>query len=128
MRPAFIILPLVALTACATPREECIRDVTRDARIISSLIREVEGNIARGYALEESQEVRTRTRFCSDRHSDGSTFRYPCNEVDTFTVTQPVAIDLRAEEAKLASLRERLAVVQPAADQGVAQCIATHPE
>ncbi len=128
MRPVLITLPILALTACATPREQCISEATRDARILASLITEVEGNIARGYALREEQEIRTRPRFCRDERSDGSRYSYFCNEVDTVTVTRPEAIDLNAEQAKLDSLRERLATAQPAADQAVAQCVATHPE
>ncbi len=34
MRRALFMLPASALTACATPREACINDATRDVRII----------------------------------------------------------------------------------------------
>jgi hypothetical protein len=44
------------------------------------------------------------------------------------TRTVPVAIDLNVEQAKLTSLRERYAQTQAVANQGVAQCIAVHPE
>jgi hypothetical protein len=128
MRPALIILPLVALAACATPREQCIADATRDTRILSSLINETQANLSRGYALEERQDVRTRTRFCRGENSDGTTFKYPCNETETFTTTQPVAIDLSAEQAKLRSLEERFASTQVISNQVVLQCIAIHPE
>ncbi|MFQ1699014.1 hypothetical protein ACJ5NV_00330 [Loktanella agnita] len=128
MRAALVFLPILALTACATPREQCISGATRDVRILRMLITEVEGNIARGYALAEEQEIRTRPRMCRDEEADGSVDRYICNAVDTVTVTRPQAIDLQAEQAKLDSLRERLATAEPAANQTVAQCIATHPE
>ena len=128
MRRALIILPLVALAACATPREQCIADVTRDARVLSSLIAETEGNLSRGYALEERQEIRTLRRTCRGRNADGSTFTVRCDEKDTVTTTGPVAIDLNAERAKLASLKERFAQSNAASDQAVAQCIAAHPE
>lgn len=128
MRPALIILPVLALAACSTPRERCIGDATRDTRILSNLINGTEANIARGYALEEEQQVRTRTRFCRGENDDGSTFRFPCNETETFTTTRPVAIDLNAEQAKLNSLRSRFAQAQASSDQAVAQCIAIHPE
>jgi hypothetical protein len=128
MRPAFIILPLLALAACATPREQCIGDATRDTRILSSLINETRANLSRGYALDERQDVRTLTRSCRGEHEDGSTFRYPCNETETFTTTVPVAIDLNAEQAKLRSLEERFVQTQAGSNQAVAQCIAVHPE
>lgn len=128
MRPALIIMPLLALTACATPREECIGDATRDTRVLSSLINETRANLARGYALEERQDVRTLTRNCRGKNDDGSTFFFPCNETETFTTTQPVAIDLEAEQAKLRSLERRFATTQASSNQAVAQCIAIHPE
>ena len=128
MRPALIILPFVVLAACATPREQCIDDVTRDTRILNSLINETRGNIARGYALEERQEVRTFRTSCVGRDDDGNEFTFGCDKTDTFTSTTPVAIDLNAERAKLASLEERFAQTQAASNQAVAQCIAVHPE
>ncbi len=128
MRPAFVILTVLALAACATPREECIADATRDTKVLSSLINETQANLSRGYAIEERQEVRTRTRSCRGKNDDGSTFVFPCNETDTFTTTVPVAIDLNAEAAKLASLQERLVAAQASSDQAVLQCIAVHPE
>lgn len=128
MRPALIILPLMALTACATPREQCISDVTRDTRVLSSLISQTQGNLSRGYALEERQDVRTRYRRCRGENDDGTIFTFPCNKTETYTTSIPVAIDLNAERAKLQSLEEQFTVTQASANQAVAQCIAIHPE
>ncbi len=128
MRLALFMLPLAVLTACATPREQCISQVTRDTRILSSLINETRANLARGYALEERQEVRTVRETCRGRNEDGTTFTFRCDETDTFTITVPVAIDLNAERAKLASLEERFAQTQAASNQAVLQCIAQNPE
>lgn len=128
MRPALIILPLVALAACATPREQCINDVTRDTRVQSSLINETRANLARGYALDERQEVRTIRSTCRGRDEAGDIFEFRCDKTDTFTTTVPVAIDLNVERAKLTSLEERFAQTQSSSNQAVAQCIAVHPE
>ena len=128
MRTALLILPLAALAACATPREQCISDANRETRVLRALIAETEGNLARGYALETQQEVRTVRTTCQGRNEDGSTFVFPCDEVQTFDRNVPVAIDLNAEQAKLNSLRQRLTTEQAAANSTVAQCIATYPE
>lgn len=128
MRFALFMLPLAVLTACATPREQCINQVSRDTRILASLIEQTRGNLARGYALEEQQEVRTIRRMCSGRNEDGTSFRYRCDKTDTFTRTVPVAIDLNVERAKLASQEERFAQSQAAANQAILQCIARNPE
>lgn len=128
MRPALIVLPLALLAACATPREQCISDVTRDTRVQSNLINEVRGNLARGYALEERQDVRSVSSTCRGRNEAGEVFTFRCEETKTFTSVVPVAIDLNAERAKLASLEERFAQTQANSNQAVAQCIAVHPE
>ncbi|WP_296423150.1 hypothetical protein [Yoonia sp.] len=128
MRRAIFILPLLVLVACATPREACINDAIRDVRILDALIVQTRGNLARGYALEERQDVRTLRRTCRGRNEDGSTFIYRCDEVETFTTTVPVAIDLNAEREKLVSLEERQRQNRINADTAVGQCIAIHPE
>ena len=128
MRPALVILPLVVLAACATPREQCISDATRDTRVLGSLITETEGNLARGYALETRQDVRTVRGTCTGRNDDGSTFLFSCEETETFNTTVPVAIDLNAERAKLQSLEQRFAQAQTLSTQAVAQCRVLHPE
>jgi len=128
MRRALFILPFAVLAACATPREQCISNVTRDARVLSSLIAQTEGNLERGYALEERQEIRTVRRSCRGRNNDGTVFSYRCDTANTVTTTVPVAIDLNVERAKLESLEQRFAQTQTASNQAVAQCIATNPE
>ena len=128
MRPALVLLPVIALAACATPREQCIADATRDTRVLSSLINETRANLSRGYALEERQDVRTVTRSCRAENKDGTAFLFPCNQTETFTTSVPVAIDLNAEQSKLASLEERFVLTQASSNQAVAQCIQIHPE
>ena len=128
MRAPVLLVPLLALVACATPREQCISQGTRDLRVINSLISETQGNLSRGYALAEQQEVRVLRRSCEGTNADGSTFRFPCEETETFTRNVPVAIDLNAERAKLRSLQERQVLEQRRARAATQQCIAIHPE
>jgi len=128
MRPALVMFPLVLLAACATPREQCINNATSNTSVLSGLINETQGNLTRGYALEQRQDVRTMRGTCRGRNEDGSTFTFRCDETNTFTSTVPVAIDLNAERAKLQSLQERFTLAQAASNQAVAQCIAVHPE
>ncbi|WP_040482863.1 hypothetical protein [Yoonia vestfoldensis] len=128
MRPTLMILPFLVLAACATPREHCISQATRDLRVLNSLIAETQGNLARGYAIEEQQEIRTIRQTCRGENSDGTTFRYSCDETETFTTNRPVAIDLNVEGAKLSSLIERRNQQQTTSDQVVLQCIVAHPE
>lgn len=127
MRRALILLPLL-LAACATPREQCINDVTRELRVLNGLVTETQQNISRGYALEEVQEVRVIRTTCTGNNDDGSTFTFPCEETQTFNRDVPVAIDLNAERAKLNSLLERQTQLERATDAAIQQCVATYPE
>ena len=128
MRPVFVVLPLALLAACATPREQCISDVSRDFRVLNSLVAQTQANLARGYAVVEEQEVRTVRRSCRGRNSDGDTFRFRCDRTQTFTTTRPVAIDLAAEQSKLDGLLARQSQAKALSDQRIAQCINVHPE
>lgn len=126
MRATLLIIPLV-LSACATPRDACLADVTREARVVNALITQTRGNLERGFAIAEEQDIRTRRRFCTGRNEDGSTFQFRCEETDTVTVQVPVAIDLNAERAKLESLLQRQQQNQSNVQAGVAQCEARFP-
>lgn len=113
MRPLAIAVPaLVFLVACVTPRQACESQATGELRTIDALIAETQGNLARGYGLEQSQEVRSRRELCDGRREDGTTFRYFCDRTDVVDVERPVALDLRAEQAKLDSLLDRRALLQ----------------
>lgn len=128
MRPALFMIPLLALTACATPREACINDAIREVRILDSLIAETRANLERGYALEERQDVRTIHDTCTGHTTEGVEFFYRCDRVDTFTTVVPVAIDLNTEQEKLQSLLDRQRLNRTRSDQAIAQCIAIYPE
>jgi len=129
MRHIAIALPaILALTACATPRESCIAAANRDGRVVNALIAETRGNIARGFAVAERQEIRVKTTTCEAEGDDGVVLTFECEETDTVTVREPVAIDLNAERAKLASLEERQRQNAINAQAAIQQCIAANPE
>ncbi|MEJ6396967.1 hypothetical protein [Yoonia sp. 208BN28-4] len=127
MRSALILLPLI-LTACATPREACLNRVNSELRVLDRLITETRGNLSRGYAIEERQEVRVRNRTCESVNSRGIVTEFDCSETDTITRREPVAIDLNAERAKLESLEQRQAQNRVNAQNARAQCVAANPE
>ncbi len=128
----------VVLIGCATPQERCIQRETRDMRVIDRLIAESEGNLKRGYALEEVTIYRHEWVLCDGRHrpeppKEGQPAPSPrppklCFEAVPDTVTRPKAIDLRAEADKLASMRAKRAALARAAQPAIAQCKAQYPE
>lgn len=124
-----LLLPL-ALAACEppTPREACLNAARGDTRTLDRLIAETQGNIARGYALEERQEIRTRPSTCTGTNPDGTTFTFRCDETYTFTRRVPVAIDLNAARGTLASLTERRAAEMQRSEAAIAACLRQYPE
>lgn len=128
LRKTLLLLPLLAVAACGTPRENCIAGANRPVATLDRLIAETRGNINRGYALVEVQDVRVLRSTCEGRNEDGSTFRFPCEETETFTRQEPVTINVAEERTKLAQLEERRAQAQRQAQAQVQQCIVVHPE
>lgn len=138
------LLPLLLLTACGTPQEQCINAVTRDMRVVDRLIAETEGNLARGYAYESVTVYTPRWVDCSPRPvlvpngeqgvgGEGMDEVPPvkpqlCLEDVPETVERAVAIDLRAERAKLDSLKAKRKQQAAAAAPAIAQCKAANPE
>lgn len=128
MRPILLVLPLLGLAACATPREMCVAQVSRDLQIVDGLIAQTTLTLQRGYGVESRQEVSSVPRMCSDHRSDGTIDWDFCETTIVRNVNVPVAVDLREEQVKLEQLqaqRDRLA--RPTAD-AIQQCIAIHPE
>ena len=128
MRRVLILLPLLALTACETPREACISSANRELSTLNSLVNETRLNIARGYAIGTRQEVRVVQDTCRTQSPEGVITTFPCDETEIVDVDQPVAIDLNAERAKLDSLLERQAQMNRQLQPVLAQCQALPDE
>lgn len=135
MRRSLVVLVLLA--ACGTPQERCIARETRDVRVLDRLIVESEGNLARGYALEEVVTYRDRWVQCPvaapPAPAEGQPAPPPpppqlCLDEVRETETRPKAIDLRAEAQKLESMRDKRGALLRAAGPGIAQCKAQFPE
>ncbi len=127
-RSTLLLIPLVVLAACSTPREQCISSANRSVATLDRLISVTRGNIERGYAIAEVQDVRVLRSHCEGTNEDGSTFRFPCEETETFTRRVPVAIDIAEERTKLAQLESRREQQTSDAQARIQQCIAVHPE
>lgn len=123
-----LIASLLVLAACATPREACISEAQSQLRVLTKLAAETRGNIDRGFALRTETELRTIRDTCTGRNEDGTTFTFRCDRTESFDRRVPVAIDLNAEQEKLASLETRIASEQRRAQAAVQTCIAVHPE
>lgn len=130
---AALVLPLVAtLAACGTPQDRCISQNTREYRTVSSLLAEVEGNLARGYAWEERQVERDRLSYCRDyeRNSDGTVRVVTRHCWRDYTTTERfrVPIDPAAETRKRDNLVARKVELAPQAKAYVEACRTAFPE
>lgn len=124
-RTSLVILcaALFGLASCGTPTERCEARVLAEQRNVSQLLQEVEANIARGYAWEDTTANDIGFRFCAggyrggyDRFGLGYSGCYGGPE----TVRKRVAIDPAAEMRKRDALRERLAALS----SGGVHCVA----
>lgn len=124
-----IILPVLAgLTACSTPRENCIYQANSQLRSLEYQIETAQGNIDRGFAVFRSTQEVEIEATCTDRLPDGTLETYDCDRTETTSVSNPVAIDVNEERRKLAGLQSQLAALQAATFSAEQQCIAIHPE
>lgn len=125
-----LVLPflasILALTACSTPREACLRQATAELDTVRALIVQSEATLARGYAIQTEQRAVVYTDFCIGRGSRRADFRF-CNRVAPVTSKRAVAIDPQAEERKLASLKSRESVLIKRSANQLRQCDLTHP-
>ena len=126
MRPIFLLPLLLGLAACATPREMCISNASKDLKVVDQLVRTTQGNLARGYAIETQQVLVNTEQVCGQ---DPVTKKdIMCTVAVSDEQQVPVAIDLVAEEAKLNSLLARRAELIAQRDKVIQQCIAMYPE
>ncbi|MDO5630980.1 MAG: hypothetical protein Q4G22_04000 [Paracoccus sp. (in: a-proteobacteria)] len=120
------------LAACATEQERCISQQTREYRVVSNLLAEVQGNLDRGYAWEEREVIRPVYRMCRDviRDRDGNRriIERGCWEDRWDTERYRVPIDPDVETRKRDNLVARKAALEPRARAGIAACRATYPE
>jgi hypothetical protein len=128
MKKTLILLPLLAIAACSTPREQCISNANGQLRTLDRLIDVASGNVQRGFAFAEVQDVRVLRTTCQGTNEDGSTFRFPCEETETFTRREPVSINIVEERVKLAQLQDQRDSAARDVAARTQQCIAIHPE
>lgn len=129
---ALCLAPVLALAACGTPQERCISRNTSEFRTVSSLLADVEGNIARGYAWEERQVTRTRFEQCQtvtrDREGRAVITTHGCWRDVVESERYRVPIDPAAEARKRDGLIARRDALSRGAEAAVAACRAAYPE
>ncbi|MBC7737406.1 MAG: hypothetical protein H7245_09380 [Candidatus Saccharibacteria bacterium] len=130
MRYLWVSAVCLGLAACGTPQQQCVGAVTRDLRVVDGFIAEAQGNLARGYDYVSATRMIPRFVDCTpDPTKRNPNPASQSCRVDTAQVYQvPVAIDLDAEAAKLASLQAKRAALASAAAPAILTCQQQYPE
>lgn len=132
-RTLITLVTLPALVAaCGTPQEQCIDRETRELRTVQSLLAEVNGNIARGYAWDERTVTDTEWRRCPRLHTDADGTQrivgVPCLKDVVETERFRTPIDPAAEIRKRDNLEAKRRELLRRAEAGVKACKAAYPE
>lgn len=120
----FVIAGALLLAACATPREACIQNARQNLHVVDSLIATTKANIERGYALESQDYIDTEQQVCGKLNGQ----KVYCDVAVVKTREVPVAIDLNAEQAKLASLVAKRKELAARAKSAAAECARRYPD
>lgn len=115
---ALFALPLV-LSACASAREKCVADATKDLRATQARIAQSRAIIERGYALETRTRPQLTLGYCG-----GGRGLHACYRNTWHSYKKRVPADIEAELAKLAVLERRAAEQSSAAQPRLAACAA----
>ncbi|WOI56414.1 excinuclease ABC subunit B [Palleronia sp. LCG004] len=126
-KPMMWLLVPLALGACATPREACIRDAQSELRAVTRDISAIETDLARGYRLVRTRETDFRLTTCFRRTREGETFGYPCQKPVTVTNSTPIGIDYSEERSRLSQLKARQSRLLSSTEAGIRQCRAAYP-
>lgn len=132
-RNIIITLPLIAaLAACGTPQEQCIRKNTKELRVVSDLLAEVEGNLARGYAWQERSVTRTEWVTCRDvvpdKDGEPIVVTRACLRDISDTEHYRVAIDPAPETRKRDNLAAQKKRLEKQAAAAISACKKAYPE
>ena len=128
-RPALLLTFCAVLVgACATPREQCMRDATHEQRVIDNLIAETETSIARGYAIETRLGVRQTLDFCDIAYRQHGAPVRMCMRNEPVERSVPVPIDRAEQQRKLETLRARRDELASRTAQAVQRCDVQFPQ
>lgn len=125
MKPLLFLIVAFAVAGCASPRENCLRQATRDLSIVRALISDSEATLERGYAIQTETRTVLYTDFCLGTGRNHGTFRF-CTRAQPVSSRVPVAVDLDAERAKLRSLRRKEVELRRKSADAAQRCTLEH--
>lgn len=124
MKPYVTLIGLALLAGCASPQDTCIAQASKDLRGLDAAIAVAEGNIARGYAVENDVVAARGPVLCVGSVFGGRVQAgvRQCSHAVLRNVERPQPLDIEAEERKLASMQARRASLRERTDSAIAAC------
>ena len=127
----FVVIGLVFLVGCTSPRDRCFAEADRDYLGLLEAIDVARTNIDRGFATRKEVVSGPDFRFClgaGDRLVDNVFGGVrTCSSPRLRTVTRPVPIDVDAERRKLESMLALLPQARARADEAALACNSKFP-
>jgi len=114
---------LVGLTACIDQYEQCVRNSSKDLRVVNELITQSQTTLSRGYGFETRIATDIEEVVCLTALGEQATCLV---EVGT-TYQTPVAVDLDSERRKLVQLVDQRKVLEARLAQSATACRAAYP-
>lgn len=118
----FVACLLVALAACASPRDRCVRASVGPVVTLRTLVSDSRQILARGYDIRRRPVRVERLVRCATGRKAGAT----CFDGATEFLPREVSVDLDAERRKLAALEGQLRVARRRAVADVGRCNAAY--
>lgn len=123
-RAIMALSAILALTACATPYEQCISQAGSELHQQERQIQQTQANINRGYAVHTQSVPYTVAKECVNEDKQV----YRCDEVRYHTEQTPVPIDIATETRKLSRLTKGLDALRRETQDWEHSCRAKYPE
>lgn len=114
---------VIGLSACIDEYQTCVRNSSKDLRVVNDLISHSQTVVSRGYDFETLISTEVQEVICITELGDTATCLV---EVGT-TYQSPVAVDLEAERRKLAQLLEQRKLLETRLAQATEACRAAYP-
>ena len=113
-----LIAASLVLTGCFSPYDRCMRRAGNEVTSIKASLATAEENLARGYAIHQTEVTYTYESTCLDENKNP----YSCEKTAYKTEETPVAIDADLERSKVEELKASLAAAEARYSDSIKAC------
>jgi hypothetical protein len=130
MRRYLVAPVLLALTACASPQQQCIQQTSGQLATLDAQIAEAQANLSRGFAVVDSTNTTANMQRCfaGSAVNNANSAHRGCIGTSNPTVQRTVPVNRQAETQRLAALQKQRDAVAVHAAPAIADCKARFPQ